>query len=133
MKKYIIKYKTNLIQFSNYFLIGGIATVIDFILLYFFKESFNLPLLTANSLSFCVALFFNFTCQKYVTFKTKGNSLSQFFTFTLIASFGLLINSAILYFLVEFLGFWYLSAKVFATSFSFIWNFLANKSITFKK
>lgn len=132
MKTYIRKNKASIFQFSNYFLFGGIATIIDFLLLYWFKESFNLPLLTANIFSFCFALLFNFTCQKYFTFKCKANALPQLFKFTIIAIIGLVINSLILYILVEFGELWYLFAKVFATGFSFTWNFLANKFITFK-
>ncbi len=121
-------------QFLKYCIGGGIAFVIDVSLLYIFTEFCGIWYLLSATLSFCISGIFNYLFQKFITFKSENKKyLKQFSIFILIALVGLLINNFILYVLVEYFGIWYLLAKAAAAVVVLIWNFIANKKVTFKK
>lgn len=127
--RFIVKYK----QFLKYCIGGGIAFIIDIGLLYVFTEFFGLWYILSATLSFCVAAIFNYLFQKFVTFKSESKKyFKQFVMFVLIALIGLGINNSILYLLVESFGVWYILAKALAAIIVLIWNFIANKKVTFK-
>lgn len=135
---------TSLIQFFKYALVGGGATIIDFGILWLLENSSPLDYKIHLLVSFSIAFCFNFLLQKYFTFGSKGKAKigREFVLFAAIQAIGMGINLGGTIFLKEFIlihllpeyllaqSLWI--AKIMATGASFIWNFLANKLITFK-
>ena len=48
------------VQIFNFIIVGFIATAIDFIFLYIFKDICNIHLIIANSLSFIISVIYNY-------------------------------------------------------------------------
>jgi len=121
-------------QFFNYCIGGGFAFIVDAGLLFVFTEFCGLWYMLSATLSFLIAAVVNYSWQRLVTFRQLKSDkvMKQFLMFSLIAVVGLLINNSMLYILVEFCGFWYMLAKAAAAIVVLIWNFIANKKITFK-
>jgi len=120
-------------QFFLYCLGGGFAFIIDIGGLYIFTEYFKIWYLFSATLSFVLAAIFNYLFQRFITFKSADkNIIRQFIFFVLIAAVGLLINNILLYLLVELVGVWYIFAKILAAAIVLVWNFFANRKVTFK-
>lgn len=117
----------------TYALLATVAMFVDFSILIILVEYFNLWYVVAVALAFSVAAFCNFLLQSTFTFSyARDNRLKRFISFFAIGVIGAVSSVIIVYVCVEFLGLWYLFGKVFATVIVFLWNFLANKFITFK-
>ena len=107
--------------------------VIDFSVLYSLKEFAGVHYLLATLLAFLVASVFNFLGQKTLTFKNKQSNYGfQASSFLLVGLVGMGINLLVVFVFVRALGLWYMFGKIVAVGIAFIWNFFANKFITFK-
>lgn len=96
----------------RYLVIGGGAFLINVSLLYLFTDLFGIYYLLSSVLSFLAAFAFNFLLQKFWTFKAIGKihfEASGFFILQVCAN--LLLNTALLYLLVEYLGLWYVFSQ----------------------
>ena len=116
-------------QIIKFTIVGGIATVIDFICLYIFKEFLNLNIILSNTLSFTISVIYNYIASIKWVFdvnENKNNKI-QFILFIILSVIGLLINNVILYLLTDRLNIYYLISKVIATLFVMIFNFVTRK------
>lgn len=116
----------------KYAIVGSIATIVDFLVLYILTDHVGLHYLLSATLSFIMAAFVNYNMNRSWTFQSNGKKRKQVPVFLIIATMGLLINNNILYIGVNFFGLYYLLVKVFATGLVMVWNFLGNKFLTFK-
>lgn len=123
MKKVLFN---KIIRFS---IVGGIATLIDFIFLYIFKEFLNMDVIIANTLSFIISVTYNYIASITWVFDTNKNKNKkiQFILFIIFSIVGLIINNIILYILTDKLNIYYLISKVVATLFVMIFNFITRK------
>ena len=73
------KIVNKIIKFS---VVGGIATIIDFVFLYIFKEFFNFNVILANTLSFIISVTYNYIASITWVFDTNKNKNKkiQFYT-----------------------------------------------------
>ena len=115
-----------IIRFS---IVGGIATLIDFIFLYIFKEFLNMDVIIANTLSFIISVTYNYIASITWVFDTNKNKNKkiQFILFIIFSIVGLIINNIILYILTDKLNIYYLISKVVATLIVMIFNFVTRK------
>ena len=115
-----------IIRFS---IVGGIATLIDFIFLYIFKEFLNMDVIIANTLSFIISVTYNYIASIVWVFdiNKEKNKKIQFILFILFSIFGLVLNNIILYILTDMFNMYYLISKVVATLFVMIFNFITRK------
>ncbi len=115
-----------IIRFS---IVGGIATLIDFIFLYIFKEFLNMDVIIANTLSFIISVTYNYIASIVWVFdiNKEKNKKIQFILFILFSIFGLVLNNIILYILTDIFNMYYLISKVVATLFVMIFNFITRK------
>jgi len=115
-----------IIRFS---IVGFIATIIDFVLLFIFKELLNINVIIANTLSFTISVIYNyFASIKYVFDVDKNkNGKIQFILFIIFSVLGLILNNLILYLLTSRLNIYYLLSKVIATIFVMVFNFITRK------
>ncbi len=120
-------------QFLKYCVGGGLAFLADLSLLYVLTEYFGFWYLWSATLSFVVTAIVNYTIQKVWTFKNNNQAIAkQFFAFLSIQIIGLGLNNLTLYCLVEFLGLWYVIAKIFAAGIVLIWNYQVGKAFVFR-
>lgn len=118
-----------LVQIFNFGIVGVIATLIDFVFLYLFKEYCNLNVVLANSLSFVISVVYNYWASLMFVFNVnKEKSQRRNFIFFIVGSLvGLLISDGIIWLLTELIFIHYLIAKVFATIVVMVFNFVTRK------
>ncbi len=124
-------YKNKL--FIKYVIVGGTGAIVDFAVLYFLTDFFQIYYLISATISFILSGTLNYYLNRKWTFRSKGKKRRQLPVFFIIALIGLSINNFIMYVLVEKFAFWYIYAKIVATGVVLIWNFTGNKYITFNK
>jgi len=110
-------------------IVGGIATIIDIVFLYIFKEFLNIDVILANTLSFIISVTYNYIASITWVFDTNKNKNKkvQFVLFVIFSIVGLIINNIILYILTDKLNIYYLISKVIATIIVMIFNFVTRK------
>ncbi len=121
-------------KYVRYLFVGGTCAVLDLLLLYVFIDCFHIWYLSAATASFTIMLVLSYLGQKYFTFRdyTK-NHRKQLSVFFIVAIIGLVINAACMFIFVSWMSLWYILASVITKLVVFIWNFVANKKLTFKK
>ncbi|MBI4359609.1 MAG: GtrA family protein [Candidatus Jacksonbacteria bacterium] len=120
--------------FFTYCVIGATSAVIDFSGLIIGVEILRFPLILANSLSFSAAVINSFYWHRRITFRnTHPRVLRQFFVFVACATLGVAINNAVLFFMAEIVGVWYVFGKAVATGIALLWNYSINKRFIFAK
>ncbi|EKD29987.1 MAG: GtrA family protein [uncultured bacterium (gcode 4)] len=120
-------------QFLKFFFIGGFFAFSDLVILYVLTDIFGWFYLYSALFGFILITSLAFIVHKTFTFQCKREDrLRQYIFFFLVNTLGLGIYSWILYAGVEYLGIFYLYVAVIDKFIVFIWNFLANKFITFR-
>lgn len=121
------------LQLMKYVLIGGSSASIDMLAFYGLVEFADIYYIFASIISFFAGLVYGFFLQKHFTFKNKDNNYHvQFSLFAIVSVIGLALNTTFLFVFVEWIGLYYLMAKVLAVGMTFIWNFSSQKFIVFK-
>ena len=132
-KMFHLKFKSKtrklLIQIFKFGIVGGIATVIDFVFLYIFREFCHFPVLVSNTLSFCISVIYNYIASVKWVFDVnkEKDAKKQFIIFIVFSVIGLLLNNAIMLLTVDFLSIYYMLAKVIATAIVMVFNFVTRK------
>ncbi|MFA5022261.1 MAG: GtrA family protein [Patescibacteria group bacterium] len=135
MRNYLIKFPV-LKQFIKFCVVGGIAALINFGVLYSFTEWLGIWYLTSAILGFLISVVFNFSANKFWTFRNslKGkDAFGQMGKFSIVMLTGLTINTLIIYGLTEHFLLDYRLSWLFATGVVTFWNFIFNRLWTFKK
>lgn len=110
-------------------IVGGIATIIDFVFLYIFKEFLNFSVIIANTLSFIISVTYNYIASVTWVFDVDSNKdkKMQFILFIVFSVLGLIINNIVLYILSDKFNLYYLISKVIATVIVMFFNFVTRK------
>lgn len=110
----IIKLEKNelFMQIFKFGVVGGIATIIDIFFLYVFKEICKMPLEIANTLSFSIAVIYNYIASVRWVFKVKEKSKRNFYLFILFSVIGLIINDTLISILSKKLNIYYMLSKI---------------------
>ena len=117
----------------RYMLIGGICGMLDLLLLYVFVNYFHIWYLHAAITSFIIVLMIGYSGQKYFTFKNyKENYKEQLAVFFVVAGIGLIMNTFLMFLFVSLMNIWYILASIIVKFIILIWNYFANKNITFR-
>ncbi|MEG0962746.1 MAG: GtrA family protein [Lachnospiraceae bacterium] len=121
--------KKMLKQFCKFSVVGVMAFLIDYGLLYIFTESFGMHYLVSSMISFVIATIFNYVYSTKYVFdcKQEQNTKGQFTVFVLLSSCGLFLNSILMKNLVEHLAIYYMGAKLISGVIVSIWNFASRK------
>ena len=121
-------------QFIIYGMVALIPATVDFSLMYFLTEFVGIYYMFSLVIAFTIALFVSYFSQKKLTFRNGSQRYApQFSVFCLVSLVGLLIHIGVVFGMVEYLGWWYMSGKVIATAIAYVWNFLAHKYVTFER
>jgi len=120
-------------QFVKFCLVGFTNVFIDFSVYIVLTRFFDVQYLLANIFSFIVAVSWSFILNRTWTFRNTENKVrQQYFKFFAVSLAGLLLNTLILYTLVDFYNFYDLLAKGMAVVLVTFWNFSVNRFWTFK-
>jgi putative flippase GtrA len=117
----------------RYLLIGGTCAVLDLLLLYVFVNNFHIWYLYSATASFIIVLMLGYFGQKYFTFRNyEKNHKKQLSVFFVVSGIGLVMNAIFMFLFVSIAGIWYILASIITKLIVLIWNFFANKKITFQ-
>lgn len=115
-------------QIIRFGIVGVIATIIDFGLLYFLTDFINVHYLISSTISFVVSLIVNYYLSvKWVFDVKKKQTIKEFMIFIFLSVIGLIINEIILYVGAHLLNVYYLICKIVATAIVMIYNFISRK------
>jgi putative flippase GtrA len=125
------------LKLAKYFSVGIIATAIDWALFYVFIQYLQMFYLLALALSYILSTVLNYFMNRRYTFRNAyGKIHIQFASFATVAVLGMGLNEVLVYGMANYVlgitGPRLMASRAIATLIVFIWNFLINKSITFK-
>ncbi|MEG0408574.1 MAG: GtrA family protein [Bacilli bacterium] len=108
-------------------IVGILATLIDYVLLFSFREFAHFPVLTAATFSFTISLVFNYYySMKYVFINQKEMGRKKQITiFFITAIVGYFINQFIMWVCIDYFNIYYMFSKVLATLVVMIFNFIS--------
>ncbi|MCX8147042.1 MAG: GtrA family protein [Candidatus Woesearchaeota archaeon] len=130
--EHLYKKYSKITKFGTYIFCSGIATIVDFALLYSFTEFLGLWYIFSAALSYFAGMLTNYPMNKIITFRNKSKKIiRQFGLFAFVSLIGLALNLIIIYALVEWIGLWYMLAKAVATLIVLVWSYTGHKHITF--
>lgn len=136
---YLYKYKPSVFDSPiwgeklRYLFVGGFCAIADLLILYVLVDFFHFWYLASAIISFSFISLLGYFAQKYFTFKNNSkNHKKQLLIFIVIAVIGLLINTSFMFLFVSLMNIWYMLASIITKFIVIIWNYTANKKITFK-
>ena len=118
-----------LVQIFKFVIVGIVATIIDFVFLYIFREFCNLEVLVANTLSFSISVIYNYWASLTFVFDVnqEKSKKKSFVIFIICSIIGLLINDFVVFVVTKMFKVYYLFSKVIATVIVMIFNFVTRK------
>lgn len=117
-------------QLINFAVVGGISTLIDFVVLFLMYEILGINYLIGTAVAFIVATVFNYwASMRYIfTSKYEAHQRGKEFTIFLVLSvLGLVLTQFLMVIFVEWLSISVMIAKVFVTVFVMVFNFVTRK------
>ena len=115
-------------QILKFGIVGIIAFIIDYLLLYVLTEYIGIHYLISSIISFTVSVIFNYIFSiKWVFDVKKKQGTKEFIIFLILSVIGLLINSLIMYLLVDIFNIHYMVSKLVSTFIVMIYNFITRK------
>ncbi|MFH1861403.1 MAG: GtrA family protein [bacterium] len=120
--------------FANYIWIGGLATVVDAVMLVVFRVKLGLYVWLSAGLAYLCGMLTNFLLNKYVNFASKSRSIvGQARTFFIVALIGLGLTSALMELFVQVFHLPLLVGKAFAVCVAMSWSFWGHHQLTFQE
>ena len=109
--------------------VGGLAFIIDYLVLIICHEVFSIPVLTSTTIAFIISVIFNYILSVTWVFdvdqsKSKKRNFILFITFSVI---GLGLTDLIMWIGTYLLGILYLIVKIVATAIVMVFNFITRK------
>lgn len=115
-------------QIIKFGIVGGIAFLIDYSLLYILTEFLGIYYLYSSIISFIVSLIFNYIASiKWVFDVSQKQTLKDLIIFIILSVIGLGINQLVMYIMVEKVNIWYMLSKIASTAIVMVWNFITRK------
>lgn len=128
MKELLNRHKKLVNQILKFGVVGGLAFLIDYALLYFLTEYLHIYYLVSSVISFTVSLVFNYILSiKWVFDVTKKQTYKEVVIFVVLSIIGLGINQLVMYIGSDLLNIHYMFTKLVATAIVMIWNFITRK------
>ena len=128
IKSQIKKHKKLIDQILKFGVVGGLAFLIDYGLLYVLTEFVGIHYLISSVISFTVSLIFNYILSiKWVFDVTKKQTAKEITIFVILSVIGLGINQVVMYAGSNLLHIYYMLTKIVATAIVMVWNFVTRK------
>lgn len=127
--------KKLLLQIFKFVLVGGLAFIIDYVLLILCKEIFHLNILLSAAIAFTISVIVNYILSIKWIFEVEPNRSKKknFIIFLIFSILGLGLTEIMMWFGVEIIKYSYLIVKIFATAIVMIFNFITRKIFLEKK
>jgi putative flippase GtrA len=120
-------------QFTLYLGVGVVNTALGLGMILYLSEIAGMQYMLANLLGYIFGLCIGFILHKTITFKNKSTEFyKQFRTFTAVFCVSYLIQLGILFFMVDYLGFYNWAAQVLACGIYTVINYTGHRFATFK-
>jgi putative flippase GtrA len=135
-------------KLARFFSVGVVATVVDWSICTGLTGMFGIYYIFARMISYSVGTVVNYSLNKRYTFKNTYKKIQyQFASFAAVAVVGMALNISIMYVLVEYvftgqpyvlalgsmtINVYQSASMVIATLIVFMFNYIVNKSLTFK-
>lgn len=121
------------IQLVRYTIVGGLAFIADYGLLYLLTEYAGIHYLLSATFSFIAGLIINYLISiQWIFRKSKLKSrMWEFVVFGIIGLVGLGLNNLFMYLLTQHLHLYYMISKLITTAIVMLWNFLGRRIILF--
>ena len=116
-------------QILKFGVVGGIAFVIDYGILFLLAKVIGLNELISAAISFIVSLTFNYFLSTKWVFEAKKQTPKEVIIFVLLSVVGLGINEVLIYLGIKKLGIDVMIVKLFATAIVMVYNFITRKLI----
>ena len=123
------KLENLLIQIFKFTIVGGIATIIDWIIYYLIYNFLKINPLIANIISFSVSVIYNYIASvKWVFDVNENNSKKKMFIeFMIFSIIGLLITELLLWLFINKLLINEMISKIVSTAVVMVFNFVTRK------
>ena len=117
------------VQLLRYVVVGGIAFVVDFGLLWLLTERCGLHYLLSATISFVAGLVVNYLMSlAWVFGQSKMQSRwGEFLIYAAIGVIGLGLNNLLLWLFTDKIGLYYLLSKIVTAALVMLWNFFARR------
>lgn len=131
----MVKAKELIAQLFKFGIVGVIAFLIDYGILWCLTEYIGLWYLLSASISFIISVTFNyFASMKYVFVPREDMSeRKQFLLFVGMSAIGLCINEAGMWLLVDLVAIHYMISKIGVTAVVMVYNFITRKLVLERK
>lgn len=124
------KRKSLYIQIFKFVVVGGIATLIDWIIYFVLFNYFHIFPLISNIISYSISVIYNFIMSVKWVFDTKDKSMKRLlFEFIVLSLLGLIISEFIIWLFLEILYFNSIIAKILSTLIVMVINFILRKKV----
>lgn len=137
MKNFFNKHFSDQGLVIRYIIAGGTGAFVNLLSMYIFTSIIGIWYITSAILAFILSLLITFFIQKIWTFRDSifevAHARRQAILYTISSTSFLVLNTALLYILVDFFGLWYLFAQFLSLGVVACASFLFNKSFTFSK
>lgn len=121
-------------QIIKFGMVGFLCFFIDYGIMVFLTEVFNVNYLISSGISFTISVIVNYVLSLTFVFDTKkGNKIKEFMIFIVLSVVGLGINQVLMWFCVDALGIFYMISKIGATAIVMVYNFITRKLILERK
>ena len=116
-------------QILKFGVVGGIAFIIDYSVLFICTEFFGIYYLISSLISFSVSTVFNYIASIKWVFDVnqKKSQKKNFILFIVFSVIGLGLNQLIMWFGVDMLHIYYMLVKIGATAIVMLFNFITRK------
>ena len=127
--------KKLIMQIIKFGMVGGLCFLIDYGVMIFLTEIFNINYLISSGISFTVSVIVNYILSMQFVFETEkdDSAMKKFIIFVVLSVIGLIINQILMWFLVDKIGIFYMISKIGATVIVMVYNFITRKLILEKK
>lgn len=123
------------IKIFRYLIVGAVASIVDFSVLFALVIFFNFHWFFAALLSFVLATIINYFLSITYVFPSgiKFKKEEEFVLVFIISIFGLILNQAFVYILYKFVSINLFYSKLITTGIVFFWNYNSRHHLIFKR
>ena len=126
-------HKKEIEDFFKYLLVGGIATVSEWVIFYFL-DKMMIYYAIATVIAYMLSTFVNWLMGRILVFKKSQQPLwKEILSIYIVGIIGLILNLIIMWFAIELLDFSNMFSKVLATILVFSYNYIIRKILIYKE
>ena len=126
--------KKEIKDFLLYVVVGGIATLIEWVIFYLLNTWISLHYMICTAVAYVISTFVNWLFGRILLFKKKDVGITkEIISIYLTSIIGLLGNLAIMWVTVDLLKTNESIAKIIATGIVFMWNYIVRKCVIYRR